>query len=476
MKRLRHGIWAIWATAVACGGSGEGEGGDTEDPASATTSEGLGSESGGSGPDTWAATGGASDPDTSGDGSESESTDESGTDTADPPAACPHPLYAGLDLCELPGPGGGDSCGPYEVPTLPSTTRAITIDSTGTQAALDALEACGTPGTAVEIPNGAGRIGALTLGGVEDCDITLGHDVVVDFLVFGQLPGPMRAPSHRVRVRGGHIGSVWSAPDSSDIVLDGVTIDNGVIPTSERNNSGIVLHSDGPGSVVDRFAVVNSIVRAVEGEPDEQGATDGIGYLGARSQNILFANNNIVTAGNHNSWGFRVGGGCNVLLVDNSVRVSFHKLVRFNDADTDYVYIRGGTWMREFTVDPFGNPNNDAFKELGGDWRTDHVYIHDLSVYLLAPEPVAFGASANTGNADSTWETRGIAWHALDETVVSDAYLTEHEGYCTPGASCDYGVGTNSYGYDPALSFPADPWRQLPTLPISDPDDLPIQP
>lgn len=145
-----------------------------------------------------------------------------------------------------------------------------------------------------------------------------------------------------------------------------------------------------------------------------------------------------------------------VLLIDNTVRVSFHKLVRFNDADTDYVYIRGGTWMRESTLDPMANANN-------------HVHIHDPTVYLLSPSPVAFGAANNPGNATSQW-------HALDESVVSDAYLTEHAGDCMPGADCDYGVGSHAYSYDPALAFPTDPWRVLPGLLEDEPDLLPIEP
>ncbi len=472
MQWLRAGSCVFATLLFGCTGD-DGAVSDTDEASagggesSATPTSGVGDASGPeSGPDSDGSTSGSAE---SGETGEPDGTTGSASE-------CPHPLYADLDLCDLPGEGGAAACGPYAPPTLPNTTRTVTIESSGNQAALDALAACETPGTAVEIPNAAGRIGALTLGGVDDCDVLLGDEVIVDFLLFGQLPGPMRAPSHRVRVRGGKIASVSSAPESSDITLDGVTIDNGVMPSASRGGSGIVLHSDGDDSSVERFAVVNSVVRAVEGVPDEQGATHGIGYLGPRARNVLFANNNIVTAGNLNSWGFRVGGGCNVLIVDNTVRVSFHKLVRFNDADTDYVYIRGGTWMREFTADPFGNENNDAFKELAGDWRTDHIYIHDPVVYLLAPGPVAFGAFANPQNAGATWETRGIEWHALDPSVVSDEYLSQHEGYCTPGASCDYGLGSNTYAYDPALALPDDPWRALPTVPVSNPDMLPVEP
>ncbi|MEM6997265.1 MAG: hypothetical protein AAF721_42565 [Myxococcota bacterium] len=456
---------------VACSGA-EGsvaDDGTTHAEAGATTGSSGGPSSG------WnvaSSSGGEGDGESDGVSEADGSGEASSGDTTGASAECPHPLYPGLDLCALPGDGGG-ACGAYESPALPTTTRTVTIQSTGAQAATDLIAACETPGTAVDVPNGAGRIGVVTLGGFEDCDITLGLDVTVDALVFGLQPGPTPLPSTRIRVRGGKIGSVSSNANSSDLVLDGVMIDNGALPLAERGGSGVVLHGDGDDGV-ERFAVVNSIVRAVDAPPDENGATHGIAYLGARARDVLFANNNIVTVGNLNSWGFRVGGGCNTLIVDNTTRVSFHKLVRINDADTDYVYIRGGTWMREATVSPFGGEINDSFKELNGDWSTDNVYIHDTAVYLLSGQPVTFGAAANEGNVGHLWEARGIEWHVVDESVISDAGLEDREASCTPGALCDYGIGTHTYAYDPALSFPTDAWRELPELPVSDPDMLPL--
>jgi len=72
------------------------------------------------------------------------------------PAAHPHPLYPPLDLDTLPAPGGAAS-GPYEPPTLPTTTTTVTITTTGAQAKNDLLAACQTKGTAVTVPDAAGR-------------------------------------------------------------------------------------------------------------------------------------------------------------------------------------------------------------------------------------------------------------------------------------------------------------------------------
>src|SRR5690606_40157868 len=57
----------------------------------------------------------------------------------------------------------------------------------------------------------------------------------------GSLPGPTHAPSHRIRLRGGQIGSVLAYGPSSDIVFDGVAINNGVVPSASRSATGVYL-------------------------------------------------------------------------------------------------------------------------------------------------------------------------------------------------------------------------------------------
>lgn len=386
----------------------------------------------------------------------------------------PHPLYPPLDLAELPGNGGAAS-GPYEPPILPSTSTTTTIMSTGGQAGTDLLTACQVGGAAVTVPASAGTIDVVNLGNVDDCDITVEPGVIIGFLVIGSLPGPTLAPSHRVRIRGGRIGSVLVASQSTDIVFDGVIIDNGAVPSAQRSGTGMYLPADMMTGVgADRVAVVSSILRMVPTNPDPMGNTDGTPYLGDRTRNVLFANNNIVTAGNRNSWGFRINGGENCLLVDNTVRVSFHKLVRMNSYPVDYVYLRGGIWMREATLTAGGMLLSDSFAQLGGS-TTDNVYIHDPVVYLLPDVPVSFGAAA-APEQTGLWEVRNIEWHAVGSGAVSDDHLTTLASVCTNPAQCDYGVGTHTYTYDPGLALPANPWRPLPTIPDPNPDNLPIMP
>lgn len=334
------------------------------------------------------------------------------------------------------------------------------------------MAACAMPGTAVDVPDSAGRIGVVNLGDVEDCDVTLGYDVVIDLLVIGSNVGPMHAPTHRLRVRGGTIAAMLLVGGSTDIVFDGTIFDNGALPSAGRPAGGMYLPAgESPDEIVERFAVVNSILRAVA----VNGGADGAIYTG-RARDVLFANNNVVTGGNVNAWAFRLGGGENILLVDNTVRVSFHKLVRMNDAPVDYVYIRGGTWMREATPTPDGMIYNDSFAQLAGS-TTDRVYIHDPVVYLLPDTWVTFGMSIDMMQVGRRWEARRIEWHALGAHVISDELMQNQVDACDSiAAECDYGIGTHTYLYDPALAFPEDPWRDLPAIDPDDPDALPIAP
>jgi hypothetical protein len=389
-------------------------------------------------------------------------------------SASRHPLYPPLDLATLPGSGGAAS-GPYQSPALPCTSRTVAVAASGSAAGLQLQNECAIAGSAVQVPSTAGRIGVINLGNVEDCDITLGSAVVIDFLVVGSLPGPTHAPSHRIRIRGGQIGSMLAIGPSSDIVLDGVAINNGAVPSASRSGTGIYLPAGpAPSDVLDRFALVNSMVRMVAVASGNE--FDGQAQLSARARNLLFANNNIVTAGNRNSWGFRISGGDNVLIVDNTVRVSFHKLVRMNDAPVDYLYIKGGTWMRQATLTSGGQMPNDSFAQLSGS-TTDRVYIHDPIVYLLADTPVSFGASIEAAQAGRSWHARGIAWHARDSSVISAARMQSLQDLCTgSGGLCDYDAASHSYTADPALSFPPNPWRNLPGFADDNPDSLPLEP
>jgi len=203
---------------------------------------------------------------------------------------------------------------------------------------------------------------------------------------------------------------------------------------------------------------------------------DGSAHLSGRARNVFFANNNIVTAGNRNSWGFRISGGENVLIVDNSVRVSFHKLVRMNDDPVDYVYIKGGIWMREATQTSGGALLNDSFAQISGS-TTDNVHIEDPTVYLLADAPVSFGASIEPAQSGRRWHARGITWHARNPGVISAARMQQLEDLCVNiGGLCDYDAAGHSYNVDASVQFPPDPWRDLPGFPDDDPDALPIQP
>src|SRR5690606_37405158 len=202
-------------------------------------------------------------------------------------------------------------------------------------------------------------------------------------------------------------------PGTTDVVFDQVIINNAVMPPDQRSGTAIYLIDTPQDGIVERVAWVNSIIRMVATMPTPDGDTDGCAYLAGNARNVFFANNNIVTAGTRNAWGFRISGGENYIVVDNSVRVSFHKLIRMNDDPVDYVYVKDGLWMREATLTASGLELNDSFAQLG-DLGTDQIFIHGPELYLLSGEPVVFGASSGPGQVSKLWEARDMHWHARD--------------------------------------------------------------
>lgn len=394
---------------------------------------------------------------------------------APPPAtANPHPQYPALDLARL--PGYGTSLFSYQAPQLPVTNRSVTLGSTGLSAGSQLVNECRQGNVSITVPNSAGDIGVVVLAGAADCDIMLGDSVRVQSLTLCRLansfcfesnPPPLQ-PAQRVRIRGGQIGAVSLFHGASDVIFDRVVINNGVMPSSNRSQTAVLM------SEANRVAIVNSLIRMVPVDMGG-GVFDGAGFMTENARNVMVANSNLVTAGNRNRWGFRLSGGSNWILLDNAVKVSHHKLVRLNDHDVGYVYIKGGVWMRD---GPAATNLVDSFANIGSGTRTGPVYVHDVSVHI-SPDggPIIFGASANAGQINTRWEARRIHWFARHSGVVSDSVLSNLvDTHCGTDDVCDYGVGTHTYSYSAGLAMPASPWREIDGFANSNPDQLPIAP
>ena len=387
------------------------------------------------------------------------------------PAGNPHPFWAALDLDTLPGDGGMPGQ-PYEVPTLPTTNQTITILTSGAQAVTDIKAAAALGNVEIIVPDSAGHLGAgLELGNYSDVDITFGPNVTCDGLSIGALPGEGDEPCFRIRIRGGHFGSLFAVGGSTDLVFDGVIFNNGIIQDPGGYHGRCIDFGN-----LNRVVIVNCVLRTIPFE-NAPGDSHGRCFVG-EGTNVLFAGNNIVTSGNHDSWGFRISGGGNFLIVDNVCRVPYHKLVRINDNFVDYVYIKGGLWLRGDTDSFSGAPANDLWAQLDtGGAACDHIYIEDTEVYMLSDQQPAFGQLGAAYQSGRIWETTNVHFHALNSTVISDTYLQQLENDTNSfGALSDYGIGTHTYSYDPALEFPADPWLDLPTITTDDPDTLPNWP
>jgi hypothetical protein len=408
----------------------------------------------------------ASSDDTAGDDRDPASDDRAptaGDDDAaglpDPPtetAVDPHPLYPELDLAALPLYGTPGFS--YEPPALPRTTRSVTV---ATRAALEAE--CALDSGAVRIDVAADLLaeGTVTLRG-SDCEIALGSDVRIADLYLDATP-------QRIRVTGGQIGSVSNMGVTvSDLVFDGVTFNTGLVADPGRANMIFTLRN------VSRLAVINSIGRAAPTvNTFNAGNIDGGVFYAQDTHDVLLANNNFACAdtATANGWFARIETGSNWLVVDNMVKVYFHKMIRLSDFHNgagpqfDYLVVRGGTWMHTHYETMYDQ------MEHGGE--SDNVYIEGVSFHVdeETAHQVTFGAQLKE-QLTHRWHATDLHWHARSPSVVSDAVLAQREARARAGEDLQYRLGSPTYEYRPdGVIFPA--FRQIGAFADSDPEHLP---
>jgi hypothetical protein len=393
-----------------------------------------------------------------------------------PPGARPHPLYPALDLDTLPGSGGG-AIGPYQPPTLPTTTRSVAITTVGPRPRATWRRPAPPPAPRSPSPTAPVASAPSIWATVDDCDLSLGAAVVIDLLYLGHLPGPTRAPSHRIRVRGGQLGAVVVDPQSTR---------SGPRRRGHQQRRRAAGAARERGDLPDRRpGARRRLRRAVRGDQlDHPHGRDRARRRRQPRRLRLPGRRRPRRVLRQQQHRHRRQPQLMGLPPERRRQRALRRQHRagvvpqddpHERRPVDYVYVKGGTWMREATLTAGGLAINDSWAQLG-DLGTDHVYLHDPTVWLASSEPVVFGASPGPGQAGKRWEARRIAWHARSAAVVSDAHLQGLADTCAASATCDYGFGTHRYTYDPALTLPTTAWRDLPTIALDDPDQQPIAP
>ena len=341
-----------------------------------------------------------------------------------------------------------------EQPTAPVITQPeVNITTTGSQAGTDIQNALATPGTKVIVPNSAGNVGSLWLGGVTDCELEMGLSVVVSQIVMGRTSGAVDDPTVRMKVTGGNIGYLRLYYDCTDIIMDGCIFENdqgfGVSGQTEMFR----FANSSASSYLNRFLVINSMCKLFA---DPQASFN----LGAFARNVMWANSNFSNSGNTvNAWGWRLGGATNWAWLDCAALVASHKMVRTDSDPVTNLFIDGGTWMREDSTNP------DAWAQIINSPVTG-VTIQNLDCWFAESGTDAIRVGFGSGSNNGTWTMRDINFYATNSSVVSNAVLNSAEGAAGSGTP-DYGgsSGTHTYTYNVPTTLPNDQWRNLPDLP-----------
>jgi hypothetical protein len=244
-------------------------------------------------------------------------------------------------------------------------------------------------------------------------------------------------------------------------------------------NTGLLAAANRPGMIftlrnLSRLAIVNSIGRAAPTANAANGGNiDGGVFYAQDTHDVLLANNNFACAeaATANGWFARIETGSNWLVVDNMVKVYFHKMIRLSDFHNgagpqfDYLVARGGSWMHTHYETMYDQ------MEHGGE--SDNVFIEDVSFYVDEPtgHQVTFGAQFSQ-QLTRRWHATDLHWHARSEQVVGDAVLAQNEARAREGEDLQYRLGSPTYRYQPdGVLFPV--FQPIGSFADSDPEHLP---
>jgi hypothetical protein len=291
-------------------------------------------------------------------------------------AADPYPLYTSFDRNELPFHTAAGSWGaqvPFEAPTPPTTTRSVTVNTTGefnTEAAV--------AGTAVTVGTSFSESSLVTVN-ANDVDVIVPNGISIGGIMIGTFNGTARA---RIRVRkatadsrGGRIGEyrvqTCASGEHTDLIVD--SVDNngaGSFGNSAEDNMAFVLNGS-------RVFIHN--VRALCGQ--------ALGFQDAK--HVLIALCSLrssavdrTTANRNEGWCIR-GHGSPLVIVDSHLETTRYHVIRPNtyDNDNEYFYIARSKLVNlsESKIGWLGNKVADpAFGFWWGSW------VKDCEIYSAA--------------------------------------------------------------------------------------------
>lgn len=292
----------------------------------------------------------------------------------------PYPLYTAFDRNELPFHTAAGSWGaqvPFQAPTPPTTTRQVTVTTTGqfnTEAAV--------AGTEVTVGADFAESSIVTIN-ANDVDVIVPSGRSIGGLIFASHGGTgrsrMRVRKATVDTRGGRVGEMRSASvatgQNTDIIIDSIDVNGcGDFGNAAENNMAFYL-SGNTGQMALRVFIHN--VRAISGQ--------ATGFFHA--DHMLIANCSIrasgvdrTTADRAEGWAYR-GGGTPSVIVDSQIETTRYHVLRPNTHGlaNEYFYIARTVLMNlsESKIGWLGNrlatPSTDEY------WWA--AWVKDCTIY-----------------------------------------------------------------------------------------------
>ncbi len=362
-----------------------------------------------------------------------------------PPAGDPYPLYPSFDRSTVPWHTASGGWGPQVViqaPTLPTTTRSVTVNTTGqfnTEAAVS--------GTQITIGTSFSGASVVSIT-ASDIDVIIPSGRVIGAIQIGSFGGS--TPYARIRIRGstpgshsggrmGQLRSQNAAGTTTDVVLDGIDLNGDSSYGGGETNQAFRCD-------INRMAVLNCRVISA-----------GYIWLGATSH-LFIGNSNFyhgaaarASVGYVEGWGIRNQKGP-MTIVDSRIQGTRYANVRAQAiGNADEVLYIGNTLL----VNVAEGQTLWAWEDLQGGttFQGEGVLMENSAIYTHTATGCNVGG-ADIRTSDVTWaEIKNNTFYGAGNSVFTQTTINN----AIKGGGVGTGNTFNTLTTVPAWAGPGDP-------------------
>ncbi len=280
---------------------------------------------------------------------------------------------------------------------------------------------------------------------------------------------PSHAASSRVRVLGPGCVGIISAPSNQvaveDITIEGLTINNGIIPRNNRqssHNTNIVLTSSS------RVAIISNVIyNAGVDSPSANHSFVGNNFLLSHSSDVVIADNNmgITQATDGDNWCFRLATGARVVLIDNYCYAGGNRAtVREGGQVSDMIVMSSPNAIDSDRQTTLINMNIPNIHQETTNPDTDQVYHQNTRVWFddlsegvdTSGGPFPFILEGSGNDTSRFFSVSNVEFHYRDDAMPAlfnpasginglRDVLLNRESRAGAGEVWEYNIDTHSY-------------------------------